>query len=314
MKLLKTSYLFWKTNLASLFILLLTTFSTTVFSQELNCNVIVDATQVQTQEKQIFEDLQTSIYEFMNNRSWTGHEYQPEEKINCNLIINVTGISSPAGGVLTATAQIQSSRPIFNTDYETVLFNYADKNFSFDYQQSQDLFYNENSFVSNLTSLLAFYAYTIIGYDYDSFSMLGGTDYFNKAREIVNNAQQSPFKGWQAFQDINNRYWLVDDILNLQFEPFRKGLYNHHRIVLDTFTDPSKRIPSFQSTIKMLEGFQRIRNIKPTSIVMNTYFNSKGDEFVNIFKGADQATKLKAYTTLLKLDPSNADVYKKITQ
>lgn len=314
MKLLKTLYLSLKKNLAKLLALFFITSTFYCNAQELNCNVIVDASQVQTQEKQIFEDLQSSIYEFMNNRSWTSHEFLPEEKINCNLIIQVTSISSPTGGLLNATAQIQSSRPVYGTDYETVLFNYADKNFSFDYQQSQDLFYNENSFVSNLTSLLAFYAYVIIGQDYDSFSALGGTEYFNKARDIVNNAQSTSFEGWQAFQDINNRYWIIDDLLNLQFEPFRKGTYNHHRLVLDTFSNSSTREKSYKEIIDMLKSFQNIRRIKPTSIIMNTYFNSKGSEFVNIFKGATPPIRSEAYNTLIKLDPSNTDVYKKIME
>ena len=312
MKLQQTLYRLLKkssVNFLTLCTLFITTFS---FSQELNCNVIVDATQVQTQEKQIFKDLQTSIYDFMNSRAWTNHDYRTEEKISCNIIIQVTEVSSPTGGIFKATAQIQSSRPVFNSDYETVTFNFADKNFNFDYMQSQDLFYNENSYTSNLTSLLAFYAYVIIGYDYDSFSKLGGTEYFNKAREIVNNAQQAPFEGWQAFQEINNRYWIIDDIMNVQFEPFRRGMYEYHRLILDTFSDPTKHQTHHEQLIKMLKEFKTIRNIKPTSITFNIFFNYKKSELATIFGGASPALKTEAYNVLIDLDPSNSNTYKKI--
>lgn len=296
-------------NFLTILALFITTFS---FSQELNCNVIVDATQVQTQEKQIFKDLEAAIYDFMNSKAWTNHDYRTEEKISCNIIIQVTEISSPTGGIFKASAQIQSSRPVYNSDYETVTFNFADKNFNFDYMQSQDLFFNENSYTSNLTSLLAFYAYVIIGYDYDSFSKLGGTEYFNKAREIVNNAQQAPFEGWQAFQEINNRYWIIEDIMNVQFEPFRRSMYDYHRLILDTFTDPSKHQQHHEQLIQMLKEFKTIRNIKPTSITFNTFFNYKKSELATIFAGASPAIKTESYNVLIDLDPSNSDTYKKI--
>lgn len=314
MKLPKTLFHSLRKNLANFFTLAFITLASFSFGQELNCRVMVNTEQLQTQEKQIFEELQTQIYEFMNYRQWTSDEFKPEEKINCSILIQITSMSAPNGGRLSAIAQIQSSRPIHGVDYETQLFNFSDKNFNFDYTQSQELNYNENSYISNLTSLLAFYAYMIVGYDYDSFAPLGGTPYFNKARDIVNNAQQSPYEGWQAFEDVNNRYWLVDNMLNPQFEPFRKITYQYHREILDTFKDPKTQKESQEKIITMFEEIQKIRNIVPTSVLLNSYFFTKGDEFVNIFKTADMQTKIKAYSTLKKLDPSNADVYQKMMQ
>lgn len=314
MKLLQTLFHSLRQNLANLLSLFFITSISLSFAQELNCRVVVNTDQLQTQEKQIFEELQTQIYEFMNYRHWTDHEYKPEEKINCSLVIQVTSMSSSSGGQLSAIAQIQSSRPIYGVDYETQIFNFSDKNFNFDYQQSQELNYNENSYITNITSLLAYYAYVIIGYDYDSFSPLGGTQYFNKARDIVNNAQQSSYQGWQAFQDVNNRYWLVDNMLNAQFEPFRKITYRYNREVLDTFSDPTTQKESQEKIIGMFEEIQKIRNIVPTSVLLNTYFFTKGDEFVNIFKTADMQIKMKAYSTLRRIDPSNSDVYQKMMQ
>ena len=314
MKLPKTLFHSLRKNLANFFTLTFIAFGSVAFSQELNCRVVVNTDQLQTQEKQIFEELQTQIYEFMNYRQWTDDEFKPEEKINCSILIQITSMSAPNGGRLSAIAQIQSSRPIYGVDYETQLFNFSDKNFNFDYTQSQELNYNENSYITNLTSLLAYYAYMIIGYDYDSFSPLGGTLYFNKARDIVNNAQQSPYEGWQAFEDVNNRYWLVDNMLNPQFEPFRKITYQYNREILDTFKDNKTQKESQEKIIAMFEEIQKIRNIVPTSVLLNSYFFTKGDEFVNIFKSADMQTKMKAYSTLKQLDPSNADVYQKMMQ
>ncbi len=314
MKLPKTLFLSLRKNLANFFTLALLAFVGFAYSQELNCRVVVNTDQLQTQEKQIFEELQTQIYEFMNYRQWTDDEFKPEEKINCSILIQITSMSAPNGGRITAIAQIQSSRPIYGVDYETQLLNFSDKNFNFDYTQSQELNYNENSYISNLTSLLAYYAYMIIGYDYDSFAPLGGTPYFNKARDIVNNAQQSPYEGWKAFEGVNNRYWLVDNMLNPQFEPFRKITYRYNREVLDTFKDTKTQKESQEKIIAMFEEIQKIRNIVPTSVLLNSYFFTKGDEFVTIFKSADMQTKMKAYSTLRKLDPSNADVYQKMMQ
>lgn len=314
MKLPKTLFHSLRKNLANFFVFVFFASTGVAFGQELNCRVVVNTDQLQTQEKQIFEELQTQIYEFMNYRQWTSDEFKPEEKINCSIQIQVTSMSAPNGGVLSAIAQIQSSRPIYGVDYDTQLFNFSDKNFNFDYTQSKELNYNENSYITNITSLLAYYAYMIIGYDYDSFSPQGGTLYFNKARDIVNSAQQSAFEGWQAFEDVNNRYWLVDNMLNPQFEPFRKITYRYNREILDTFKDQKTQKESQEKIIGMFEEIQKIRNTVPTSVLLNSYFYAKGDEFVNIFKTADMQTKMKAYSTLKRLDPSNADVYQKMMQ
>lgn len=312
MKLLRTLFPISKKNWLSC-LLLISLFSVQSYAQELNWYVIVNSDQVQTQEKAIFDDLQRTIQDFLDNQIWTEDEFAPEERIDCNLVIQVTGVSNPAlGGRFTTTAQIQSSRPIYGVNSVTTMFNFADKKFDFDYLINKEFNYSSNSYTGNLPALLAFYSYMILGYDYDSFSELGGKKYFEKARETMLNAQQGGFGGWEAQGDINDRYWLIDNMINIQFEPFRKASYTYHRLILDNFSDPEKQRKAQADIIKILLDIEKIRKLVPTSIVLNTFFFSKGDEFVRIFKGADQEMKMSGYNMLKKVDPSNADVYQRI--
>ena len=207
-------------------------------SQELNCRVIINADQVQTTERSIFTDMETAFAQFLNDRKWTNDEYLPEERINCNFILTLDpNETQPGLGKFGASVQILSSRPVYGTDYETVVFNFADRDWVFEYFQSQPLQFNESAFLNNITSLLAYYAYVIIGVDYDSFSEMGGTRYFQLANQVVINAQQSGYPGWQQFNSIRNRYWLTENLLSTTFEPVRKGYYNYHIKGLDIFMD-----------------------------------------------------------------------------
>lgn len=219
-----------------IFLICLTRF--TGFAQELRCNVIIDTDQLKTNqvtEKQIFIDMQKSISTFMNTRRWTNDKFTPEERINCNLVIRLTDMTTIKN--FEGTAQIQSSRPVYGTDYESIVLNYIDREWQFEYTNAQPMDFNENNFSSNLTSMLAFYAYVIIGLDYDSFGKLGGNMYLQRALLITNTAQQSvgSEKGWKAFEDTRNRYWLIENLTNQQMQPVREGIYVYHRQGLDTF-------------------------------------------------------------------------------
>jgi hypothetical protein len=203
------------------------------WGQELKCAVTINASQIQTSDAGIFKDMENAIEQFMNTRKWTNDTYKNHEKINCNFLITISKM--PSIGNFTASVQVQSARPVFNSNYTSLLFNFADREWEFEYIESLPLEYNDNTYTSNLTSMLALYAYLIIGIDYDSFSELGGTPYFQKALAVVNNAQQSSLPGWQAIGSNRNRYWIVENFNNPQMLDLRKAIYTYHSKGLDTF-------------------------------------------------------------------------------
>ena len=202
-------------------------------AQELKCNIQVNTQQVQGTNKKVYQTLQTALYEYMNNHAWTSHTYSINERIDCSIVISIT--QQLSADEFVGTIQIQSRRPVFNSSYNTTMLNYVDNNFNFRYVEFEALELNENSHKSNITSVMAFYAYIILGFDYDSFSLEGGTEYFTKAEKLVNNAQNSTDKGWKPFEAKNNknRYWLVKNILDKRYAPIREFYYKYNRLGLD---------------------------------------------------------------------------------
>lgn len=281
------------------------------FAQELNCNVTIDGQNVQmtAADKTLIADLKIAITNFMNNRKWTNDVFNPEEKIKCNIFITIRAI--PAFGSFEASGSIQSSRPVFESAYESTLLNYFDQKFNFEYNPSQQMDFNENTFFSNITSMLAFYAYVIIGMDYDSFSKLGGSPYFEKARNIANVAQGAQ-DAWTQSESVNNRYWLIENLNNQQMTPMREGMYTFHRLAMDTFIKNAE-----QSQKDILEVLQKIRLVRisnPYSILVKSFFLAKVNELVSIFSGATPEMKKSASDLLKELDPLNTEKYSKITQ
>lgn len=279
------------------------------FSQELNCRVQVMSQQVQGTNKKKFETMQNDIYEFMNNHKWTDHVYTQDEKIECNLVINISEeISSDE---FKASFQIQSSRPVFNSTYNSVMINYLDNNLQFKYVEFQPLEFNEASYTSELTSFLAYYAYVVIGLDYDSYSLEGGSTYFNKAEIIVNNAQNSQYKGWKAFEGTKNRYWLVENILNENYSPLREFNYNFHRLGLDRMSDKSVEArTAIAEDLKLIQ--KAYRNKTNSTMVFQLLFDVKADEFVNIFSESFVDEKARVFNILKEIDPANISKYNKI--
>jgi hypothetical protein len=279
-------------------------------SQELNCIVTINATQVQTSDRGIFKDMEVAIEQFMNGRKWTNDPYKAHEKINCSLLITITKM--PAIGSFSATVQIQSARPIYNSNYSTLLLNFADRDWEFEYIESLPLEYNDNTYTANLTSMLAFYAYIILGMDYDSFSDLGGTPFYQKALMVVNNAQQADRPGWQQLGSNRNRYWLIENINNPQFQDVRKALYTYHRLGLDTFSkDPD------QSRIVILEclkDVKKARDINPNAIIVITFMDAKSKELGNVFSEGNIQVRREAYDVITSIDPTNNSSYDKILQ
>ncbi len=278
--------------------------------QELNCRVIVNAQQVQTTERAIFTEMETDFAQFLNTTKWTNDEFEPEEVINCNILITVTDM--PSVGLFGASVQILSSRPAYNSSYESVVLNFADRDWSFEFVQSQPLQFNENTFTSNITSLLAYYAYIIIGFDYDTFSELGGEPYFEKAFEIVNNAQNTSFPGWDQFNSIRNRYWLVENLRNPQLEPIRKAIYNYHRKALDVLHED--RETAEQTILSALGEIQKANRARPRSILMISFMDAKSGELIQLFSESDLPTRRQAYNLLNNLDPSRTDEYKALIE
>ena len=280
------------------------------FAQELNCAVSINASQIQTSDAGIFKDMENSIEQFMNGRKWTNDTYKNHEKILCNILITVTKM--PAIGSFSASVQVQSARPVFNSTYTSLLFNFADREWEFEYIESMPLEYNDNTFTSNLTSMLAFYAYLIIGLDYDSFSELGGTPYFQRAQSVVNNAQQSALPGWQAIGSNRNRYWIVENLNNPQMIELRKTIYQYHRLGLDTYeANPDE---SRQVILNGLKEIKKIRDINPNSILVVSFFDAKGKELANIFSDGNIQIRRQAYDIITAIDPSNRTTYEKIIQ
>src|SRR5688572_10039303 len=248
-------------------ILLLLSFSIAVRAQELNCTVTINSTQIQTSDRGIFRDMKTAVEQFMNSRKWSGDSYKAYEKINCNMLITITKM--PSIGTFAASVQVQSARPVYNTNYSSLVFNFADRDWEFEYIESLPLEYNDNTFTSNLTSMLALYAYLIIGVDYDTFAELGGTPYFQRALQVTNNAQQSNRAGWLSLGSNRSRYWIVENFNNGQMVDLRKALYSYHRLALDTFDkDPDK---SREIILKGLKDIKKIRDINPNSILVISF-------------------------------------------
>jgi hypothetical protein len=278
------------------------------FSQELNCKVQVVSPTIQGTDKSVFDNLQTTIFEFMNNRKWTNETFKNTERIDCSILVNITERMST--DEFKANIQIQVRRPVFKSSYNTVLLNNNDNDFQFKYLENQTLDYSENVYTSNLTSVLAFYAYFIIGLDYDSFELKGGTPYLQKALAIVNNAQSGNDLGWKAFDGNKNRYWLINNMLDATFVPLRECMYKYHRLGMDLMVDNKEtaRVTIFES----LQNLRKIHQIKPLSYSMQVFFYAKSDEIINIFSGAFPDEKAKIVNLLNEIDPTNSNKYQKI--
>ncbi len=280
-------------------------------AQELNCQVTVNSSQLQgTDLKQITDQMQKVIYEFMNNRRWTKDEFAIQEKIDCSLFLSLE--QRPATDQFAGSLQIQSRRPTFKSSHFSTLFNWDDKDIAFQFQQFTQLDFNINNFQSNLTSILAYYAYVILAIDYDTYSPLGGTLYWQQAQLTVQNAQSSGEPGWLSNEKtVRNRYWLVENAVQPLFKGIRDCNYAYHRNGLDIMNE--KVDEGRANIIKALDLLKPVQAARPASFNMQIFFNAKVDEIVNIFKGALPEEKTAIVETLTLLDPANTTKYLKIT-
>jgi len=293
------------------FLILLLFLTSPLLAQELSSTVTINSTQITTSDRGIFRDMKTSIEQFLNGRKWTNESYKPHEKISCNMLITITKM--PSIGSFSATVQIQAARPVYNTNYSSLTFNFADRDWEFEYIESLPLEYNDNTYTSNLTSMLALYAYLILGVDADTFSELGGTPYFQRALTVVNNAQQSNRPGWQSIGGSNrSRYWIVENYNNSQMTDLRKSAYSYHRLGLDTFDqDPDK---SRKIILDGLKDVKKVRDINPNAILVVSFLDAKGKELANIFSSGNIQLRREAYDIVTSIDPSNRATYEKMIQ
>lgn len=286
----------------------LITFGFKSIAQELNCQVQVLSQQVAGTDRRVYEVLQTSIFEFMNNRKWTTDVFKNEERIDCSILINIT--SRPSTEEFVGTIQVQARRPVYKSSYNTALLNFIDEDFQIRYLENQPLDFAENTHLSNLTSILAFYANLIIGMDYDSFSLKGGTTYLQKAFAIVNNAQGTAERGWKAFDGDKNRYWLINNMMDAPFIGIREVMYSYHLKGLDEMVNNKESARAV--ILESFETLKKVHQVRPLSFSMQVFFNAKSDEIINIFKMAFPDEKAKVMQALELIDPTNSNKYQTI--
>ena len=277
----------------------------TIFSQELNCRVVINADQIQTTERSIFKEMEVAFAEFMNNTKWTEDEFELEERIKCNIILNLS--SMPSSGQFEASVQVISSRPVYNTDYETILFNFADRDWSFEYVPSQPLAYNQNTYVNNLSSLLSFYAYVILGLDYDSFGEKGGDPHFKMAEQILINAQQSQRAGWNQFNSVRSRYWLIDNILSSQLNHLRLAYYQYHRQGLDVMSKNEEE--GRKNILESIKKLYKANKSRPRSIFTISFLDAKSIELAQVFTKGQSTQRKEAYNLLTSIDPTKTKTF-----
>ena len=276
-------------------------------AQELNCNLQINSDKVQGSNKEVFKTLQKEASDFINNRRWTDLAYAEEEQIDCN--INII-ISSAEGDNYRGELTVQSRRPVYNSSYFSSLLNFKDNSFIFTYKEFDPLEFSPTNLQSNLTAVLAYYAYLIIGYDMDSYSRLGGTPYFQAAENIVTQAQSSDWAGWKAFENDKNRYALINNIMDEAFKKYRNYFYEYHRLGLDEMT-----INATNGRAKIAEGLPLLREAnrsRPSAVVISSFLDAKNDELVNILSEGTQKEKETAVEILTDINPTAANRYEQI--
>ncbi|MHA7131218.1 type IX secretion system protein PorD [Algoriphagus namhaensis] len=277
------------------------------WAQELNFTVTINAERSRIQNTDVFNQMQASFEQFLNGRSWTDDEFRPEERIRGNMLITINDV--PQVGSYNATVQVQVLRPIYGTNYESLIFNFADRNWNFQYLDSQPLEFNRFTYLNNITSLLAYYAHIALGIDYDTFESRGGDPFFEVANDIVNNAQQSGRTGWgQSNTDRRNRYWLINDIyISSVYGKIRDAYYLYHRQGMDILlVDQEKAYGNILEAIRILAEANKTQ---PNGIFTISFMDAKSDEIAQVLKNASFEIRSEAVELLLEVDPNNARKY-----
>ena len=289
----------------SLFTLTLAVFTTSYTAQELNCSVQVIAPQIANVEASVFESLEDGIRGFMNGRRWTNDNFEFDELIECTMQITIS--ESIGNTRFSGSIQVQSNRPVYNSDYKTPILFVIDGDLEFVWINGTSILFNPGQHRDNLSSILAYYAYMIIGLDYDSFGLEAGSEYFLKAQTIVANAQNSGGQGWVASQGKQNRYWLIENMLSQTFRPLRLCMYNYHRKGFDLLESDLEgaRLNIADALIEM----RSTNRIRPGSFNLQVFFLAKSDEIIKLFKPAPEAERVRLLPILKQMDPGNISKY-----
>ncbi len=281
--------------------------ASSVYSQEINCSVSVNYQKVQSTDVSVFQNLEAGITEFINTKRWSRDVFKIEERIDCKILII---LDSRKDNSFSGSIQVTASRPVYGVNYKTSMFSVNDINFDFIYSDQQAFNFTTGTYQSELTSVLAYYMYIVLGVDYDSFSLEGGKDFYQKAFDIVTLSQTSSSSdGWKISGD-KNRYWLVENLTNTVFAPFRTCLYKYHRLGLDLMKDEKQK--AYQNVLFGLTELEKIHKVKPSSYLLQTFFLAKYNEIVSMFGKRSPVEKNRVVTLMIKLDPGNTKYYNKI--
>lgn len=292
-------------KLSFIFIIL---FSVGITAQELDCTVTINADKIPGSNKKIITTLSNAITEFINNRRWTNYNYQFSERIKCNMTLTLLEYKNDN---FTGNIQIQASRPVYNSSYETPTFNFKDKNFKFKYIEFEPLIYSKTSFESNLVSVISFYVYTILGMDADTFKLNGGNEHFTEAQNIVVQAQQSGYKGWNQIDGNNTRFTLIDNLLAPAYLNFREAVYLYHLKGLDTMAKDEENAKK-----NIYEAIKKLRKLsisRPNAFLLRVFMDSKSDEITDVFSGGTPFSQVNHLKNILqKISPVNSNKWSNI--
>lgn len=278
-----------------------------VQAQEFNIDVTVSSARVEGTDQRAYESLKEAILNFMNNRIWTNVKFEPQERIEGAMVVNIT---KKDGNIIEAELNIALRRPTFKTNYSTPLFNHIDNDFMFEYVESQPLDFAENIYTSNLTSTLAFYAYYALGLYFDSFGLYGGDPFFKITEQIVTSAQSANESGWKAFDDRENRYWLNENMVNNAYKPIRQYMYEYHRLGLDKMS--TKQDEGKAAITKSLEYLKQAYKERPNLFFLQIINDTKRNEWKSIYSEGSQQDKTKAINIFREIDPAHASEYEEL--
>lgn len=280
-------------------------------AQEMNFSVNINTQKLSTVDVKIFQTLESTLQDFLNNQKWTSDIFEPEERIECNLLLTIQEELSPT--TFSAELAIQSSRPIYGSDQKSLMINHLDRDLTFEYQQYDPLQFSRNSYTGNLSAVLSFYVHIILGMDYDSFAPFGGEQYFQLAQDILNaipSTATASNPGWRPAENDRNRYWIIENILSPRMRPLRQAIYDYHRQALDVMH--SNVATGRTVLVQALEKVQEANQAYPNSIFVRMFANAKSEEIVEIFKRGTSSEKSEVMRTMTRIDASNAAKYRAI--
>ncbi|MFT4666973.1 MAG: hypothetical protein ACI8YQ_004159 [Polaribacter sp.] len=280
-------------------------------AQELQATITINTPLLQTTDPQIFKQLEVAMTEFLNTQQWTDVQYEPEERIQVNISLNITDELS--ANEFKGDLIIQSSRPVYGGDYQSVVVSNVDKGVQFTYEPFQPVQFSENLFIDNLSSVLSFYAYVIIGMDFDTFSPFGGDDYFQAANDIVNivpNNLTSKYRGWRSLDGNQNRYWVIENLLNPRMRPIRQSLYDYHRLGLDTMHEDVETGKNVM--LKAIEAVGKVNKAQANSMLVTMFADAKSSEIIEVFKEGTSQQKALVQKVMGRMDPANSNKYRTI--